>query len=130
MSSPEPRELPSPVQLGKDFRPTVDRDFSARPVRADDVDVELVAVPKATTSPATSSVTAPVPSQTSGTSSETGDLIPPPEDHTAPVEPGPSQLPSEEESLPASNSSTSPGVSAPRVSTPPIPTSSSPSVVK
>jgi len=125
VSSPEPRELPSPVQLGKDFRATVDKDFSTRVLSAEEpITPEQIAAPKAA-APALS-VTAPADSQIS----ETTDLIPPPEDHTVPAEPGPSQLPSEEESLQASNSKTNPGVSAPPALTPPIPTSSSPSAVK
>lgn len=116
MSSPEPRELPSPVQFDKHFLPIVDKDFSARPIKADgDLDVEQVAAPKAPVL----SVMEPASSQTS----EMTDLIPPPEDLTAPVEPGPSQLAAEEESLP-STSKTNPGVNLPPVVTP-TPTSSS-----
>ncbi len=123
MSSPEPRELPSPFQFDKDFRGIVSKDFSIRTLDADEaIEPEEVNVPKAEVS----SVTGPALSQNS--EEETvEDLVPSPEDHSAPAEQGPSQLPSEEESLQASSKETSPGVSVPPVLGIPIPTSSSPS---
>lgn len=121
MSSPEPREIASPLTFDKGFGAVVDRDFSLRSLAADDVlEPEDVAVPKAQAP--SSSATEPV---LSPSSEDDADLIPPPEDHTVPAEPGPSQLPSEEESLPALTKPTSPGVSVPPVLGIPIPTSSS-----
>lgn len=123
VSSPdrEPRELASPFQFGKDFRGIVEKDFSIRSLDADDVlEPEEVAVPKAEVSSATGLALSP-------SSESFEDLIPLPEDHTAPVEEGPSQLPNEELSLPASSKVTSPGASVPPVLATPIPTSSSPS---
>lgn len=127
MSSPEPREIASPLTFDKDFRGVVDRDFGIRVLSADDVlEPEDVAAPKAQVP--SSSATEPVTSENSEESVE--DLIPSPEDHTVPVEPGPSQLPSEEESLQDSTKQTNPGVSVPPVLTSQIQTSSSPSEVK
>ena len=123
MSSPEPREMPSPLTLDKDFGRTVTKDFSIRSLGADDLlEPEDVAVPKALTSSATDSVTSQNPEDSDA------DLIPEPEDLSAPVEEGP-QLPIENTSLQPSSEETNPGDATPPVATP-IPKSSSPVVVK